>query len=237
MMKELGISKGDVISINGGRETFSIVDKAYSADVGESIIRIDGLIRKNANIDVGEEVIVRKVNAVPAKRVSIAPAQKGLMVQADSEIFKKGLLGRAVTKGDVIAFSGTQGKRDLMSEGFPDIFGDLQDIFGSKFGFAGFEHMRFLIVSTTPNQPCIIKESTELILNSRAIEKPIQRISEFYKQVPPNKMIHIKKLPDNIKDYYEVKNLEELFKLYNQGILINKFEDNEKIILIISNYY
>ena len=26
MMKELGISKGDVISINGGRETFSIVD-------------------------------------------------------------------------------------------------------------------------------------------------------------------------------------------------------------------
>ena len=34
--------------IKGGKETVAIVDRAYPADVGEQIIRIDGLIRKNA---------------------------------------------------------------------------------------------------------------------------------------------------------------------------------------------
>ena len=170
LMRALGLNRGDLISIIGARESVAIVDRAYPADVGEKIIRIDGLIRKNARISVGEEVKVRKANAVPAKKVSIAPAQKGLMVHADSEIFKNGLLGRAVIKGDVIALGGVQRRRDLMGEGFPDIFGDLQDIFGSNFGFAGFQQMRFLVVSTTPNQPCIINEYTELTLNPKAVD-------------------------------------------------------------------
>ena len=114
-MQELEIRRGDIVVIKGNRETVAIADRAYPADVGERIIRIDGLIRKNARISVGEEVKVRKANAMPAKKVSIAPAQKGLMVHADSEIFKNGLLGRAVIKGDVIALGGVQRRRDLMS--------------------------------------------------------------------------------------------------------------------------
>jgi transitional endoplasmic reticulum ATPase len=47
-MKKLGIERGDVISIKDGRETFSVVDRAYPSDVGEDIIRIDGISRKNA---------------------------------------------------------------------------------------------------------------------------------------------------------------------------------------------
>lgn len=178
LMRALGLSRGDLISITGARESVAIVDRAYPADVGEKIIRIDGLIRKNARTSVGEEVKVRKANALPAKKVSIAPAQKGLMVHADSEIFKNGLLGRAVIKGDVIALGGVQRRRDLMSEGFPDIFGDLQDIFGSNFGFAGFQQMRFLVVSTTPNQPCIINEYTELTLNPKAVDITEDILSE-----------------------------------------------------------
>jgi len=46
VMKELGVRRGDVVSIKGERETIAIVDKAYPADVGEGIIRIDGIIRK-----------------------------------------------------------------------------------------------------------------------------------------------------------------------------------------------
>ena len=129
LMKVMELNRGDLIAIMGGRETVAIVDRAYPADVGEKIIRIDGLIRKNTRTSVGEQVRIRKINALPAKKISIAPTQKGLMVHADSELLKNGLLGRVVTKGDVISLGGVQRRRDLMSEGFPDIFGDLHDFF------------------------------------------------------------------------------------------------------------
>src|SRR3989338_2272259 len=139
LMKAMGLNRGDFISISGMRETVAIVDRAYPADVGERIIRIDGLIRKNARTGVGEQVKIKKVNIVPAKKVSIAPAQKGLMIHADPEMFKNGLLGRAVVKGDLISFGGVQRRRNVMSENFQDIFGYLQDFFGGGFGFAGFQ--------------------------------------------------------------------------------------------------
>ncbi len=170
LMRALGLNRGDYISIVGGRETVAIVDRAYPADVGEKIIRIDGLIRKNARTSVGEQIAVKKANIVAAKKVSIAPAQKGLMIQADPEFFKNGLLGRAVVKGDVIALGSVQRRRDVMNDGFPDIFGDLQDFFGGSFGFTGFQQMRFLVISATPNQPCVINEYTEVILNPKAVE-------------------------------------------------------------------
>ncbi|MEK6928411.1 MAG: CDC48 family AAA ATPase [Nanoarchaeota archaeon] len=170
LMKALNLNRGDIISISGEKETVAIVDRAYPADVGEGIIRIDGLIRRNAKTSVGEQVNVKKANAKPAVKVSIAPAQHGIMVQGNPELFKNGLLGRAVTKGDIISLGGVQRRRDLMSEGFSDIFGDLNDLFGSNFGFSGFQQIKFLVVSTSPSQPCIINENTEVILNPKAVE-------------------------------------------------------------------
>src|SRR3989339_1387647 len=61
-MNFLGIKSGDVILIKGERETVAIADKAYPSDSGEQIIRIDGIIRKNAKTGVGESVSVSKAN-------------------------------------------------------------------------------------------------------------------------------------------------------------------------------
>ena len=52
VMKELGIKRGDIVLIKGGRETVAIADRAYPADVGAGIIRIDGIIRKNVRTGV-----------------------------------------------------------------------------------------------------------------------------------------------------------------------------------------
>src|SRR3989338_9211772 len=120
IMRELGIKRGDIILIKGKRETVAIADKAYPADVGEGIIRIDGIIRKNAGASVSENVIVKKAEIIEAKRVTIAPAQKGIMVQGD---LKPGLLGRAVVKGDIVVLGGARRRRDLMSEDMENLFG------------------------------------------------------------------------------------------------------------------
>jgi len=177
LMRNMGLIRGDIISIKGGRETLAIVDRAYPADVGENIIRIDGLIRKNAKIGVDERVVVKKISAKPANKVMIAPVQQGIMVQADPEMLKNGLLGRPIVKGDIISLGGVQRRRDLMSEGFPDIFGDLQDLFGNNMGFPGFQQIRFSVISTNPNQPCIINENTEVVLNPKAVAVSEENVS------------------------------------------------------------
>jgi transitional endoplasmic reticulum ATPase len=170
LMRDMNLIRGDMISVTGGRETLAIVDRAYPADVGENIIRIDGLIRKNARVGVSEQVVVKRVVAKPAVKVSIAPIQQGITVQADPEMLRNGLLGRPMVKGDVISLGGVQRRKDLMSEGFPDIFGDLQDLFGNQMGMQGFQQIRFLVVSLSPNQPCFVNEDTEIVLNPKAVD-------------------------------------------------------------------
>ena len=45
-MKKLGVTRGDAVSIKGSKESVAIVDRAYPADMGEGIIRMDGITRK-----------------------------------------------------------------------------------------------------------------------------------------------------------------------------------------------
>src|SRR3989338_157145 len=95
-MQEIGARVGDIVEIEGERKTVGIADRAYPGDIGLNIIRMDGIIRKNARTGIGEQVSVRKAEVKEAKKVVIAPARKGIVIRASPEIFKQGLLGRAV---------------------------------------------------------------------------------------------------------------------------------------------
>ncbi len=171
LMKKMGIIRGDIISIKGERETFALADRAYPADAGEKIVRIDGINRKNARTGIGEMVEIKKAQLKEAKKITIAPAQQGIMVQGDPEAFKRGLLGRAVTKGDIVVMGGTQRRKDLMADALGDFFGDMSDMFNQMgAGFPGFAQIRFVVVSTSPNQPGIISENTEITLHPKAVE-------------------------------------------------------------------
>lgn len=170
VMRQLGIKRGDIILIKGGKETVAIADKAYPADVGEGIIRIDGIIRKNARTGVGENITVKRTEIKEAKKVVIAPAQRGIMIQGN---LKPGLLGRAVVKGDVVVLGGVRRRMDLMSEDMESMFGGLGDIFGDAFGgmgLGGLQQIRFVIINATPNTPCVITENTEVVFSSKPVE-------------------------------------------------------------------
>ena len=173
-MKELGITRGDIITIKGNRETVAIVDRAYPSDIGEKIIRVDGILRRNARTSIGEIVKISKANIKEAKKIIIAPAQKGIMVQADSNSLRRGLLGRIVVKGDLVILGGVQKRKDLLSDEFGDEFGGmLGDMLGNM-GMGtlgrGITQIKFLIVNASPVQPVIITENTEITLNPKAVE-------------------------------------------------------------------
>src|SRR3989338_5538374 len=167
-MSLLGVRPGDVIEIEGSRITVGVVDRAYPSDIGQSIIRMDGILRRNAKTGIGESVKVRPAEVKEAKSIIIAPAQKGIMVQAHPDVFKRGLLGRAVVKGDIVALGGTRRRRRTMAESpfFDDIFNFEETLF-DNFGFSS---LKFIVVDTTPKQPLIVTETTEIKVNPKAVE-------------------------------------------------------------------
>ena len=184
-MRKLGLKYGDIISIKGGKETVAAVDRAYPADIGQQIIRIDGIIRKNAKTGIGEIVTIKRADVKEAKKITIAPAQKGVVVQGDPEIFKQGLLGRAVVKGDIIVLGGSN-RRDRMEmslfeddDFFPPGFTEtLRNMGFGNLGFRMGKQLRFAVVSVSPQQPVIITENTELILSPKGIEISEEKVPQ-----------------------------------------------------------
>ena len=165
-MHQIDVRPGDIVEIEGERMTVGIADRAYPGDIGLNIIRLDGLLRRNARTSIGELVKVRKADVKEAKKITIAPARKGVMIRASPIIFKQGLLGRAVRKGDVVSLGGTRKRRSTMSSSpfFDEVFNMLDE---NMVGF-GLGDLRFIVAKATPDEPIIITENTEVAFNPEA---------------------------------------------------------------------
>ena len=74
-MDSLTASTGDVIEIRGKRRTVAKCLPLYPSDEGKGIIRVDGLVRNNAGVAIGDTVVVRKIKAIPAEKVIVAPLE------------------------------------------------------------------------------------------------------------------------------------------------------------------
>ena len=170
-MRELGIREGDIVQVKGMKTTAAIAVRSYPSDVGLNLARIDGIIRKNAGIGVGETVKISKAEVKDAKKIVFAPTQKGLIIQMDPEMLKRNLLFRPFTKRDIVTpFPVVKQRRN------ENQFGDILDqLFGdiSGMGFTpipGGGEMRFAVVSTSPDGVVRITEDTEVELKPEAVE-------------------------------------------------------------------
>jgi transitional endoplasmic reticulum ATPase len=74
-MDSLNASTGDVIELKGKRRTVAKCLPLYPSDEGKGIIRIDGLGRNNSGIAIGDAITVKKIKAVPAEKVVVAPLE------------------------------------------------------------------------------------------------------------------------------------------------------------------
>jgi transitional endoplasmic reticulum ATPase len=175
-MHELGIRPGDILEIKGERVCLGIADRAYPGDIGLNIIRMDGITRRNAKTGIGEIVQIKKAIVKEAKRVTIAPAQKGIMIRASPTIFKQGLLGRPVSKGDIVSLGGTQRRRSATNNSpfFNDIFSMLDE---GMAGF-GFHDIKFVVVETEPKQAVVITDLTDVRFNPEAVEFDEEKVLE-----------------------------------------------------------
>jgi len=100
IMKKLGIEPGDYVEIVGRKTAYAQVWPAYPEDEDKDVARMDGIIRQNAGVGIGDTVKVKKAALKPAQRVVLAPTEP---VRVDPEYLKKQiLLGKPVARGQAI---------------------------------------------------------------------------------------------------------------------------------------
>ncbi len=160
-MGKLGIKEGDVIEIEGSRKTAAIAVRAYPADVGLNILRMDGIERRNCGSAVGEYVKIRKADAKEAQKVELAPAEKGVIIHTSPNLIKQNIYMRPVVKGDILVPSPVVRRRARGGSIFEEFFGmDFEefDFFFTPFG----RDTRFVVTNTTPAGIVKISDMTEL---------------------------------------------------------------------------
>ena len=137
-MKRLGANVGDVIEIKGQESTVAKVVPLSPEYQREKVIQIDGIIRRNANVGLGDRINLRKVNYKDAKT----------LVLSNLDIDR--LFGR---KPD------TQLIREALTS-IPVIIGDKVRVF--LFG----QLISFFVKGTYPDGAVIIRPFTEIVLTS-----------------------------------------------------------------------
>jgi transitional endoplasmic reticulum ATPase len=105
----LQLLPGDVVEIEGKKSTSAKVWRADKGDWEENVIRIDGFIRQNAGVSIGDTVKIRKANVRTAERLVLAPSE-GASIQFSNdacEMIKRQIMKRSVSKGDIIPVMST----------------------------------------------------------------------------------------------------------------------------------
>ncbi len=107
-LAELELSEGDVVAIEGKRQTVARAVQTYPEDEGLELVRLDSLLRINAGVATGEQVNITRADSKPAQRVVFAPAQQNLRLHGSGQALKRSFLGRVLMTGDAVATAGQQ---------------------------------------------------------------------------------------------------------------------------------
>jgi len=148
---DLNLKPGDIIEIEGERKTAAIVWRCRPEDANLGVIRIDGIIRKNAGVSLGDRAEIRKVEVQPCQKLILSPVmakqQKVRFGPGIEGFARRGLNKRPVIAGDRIFIPGMT----LFAEALP-----------------------FAIVQTNPKGIVQVLPDSEIIIKEDAIDQDEQ---------------------------------------------------------------
>ncbi|MEC7686550.1 MAG: CDC48 family AAA ATPase [Candidatus Thermoplasmatota archaeon] len=145
---ELNLKPGDIVEIAGEQRTAAIVWRCRPEDANLGVIRIDGIIRKNAGVSLGDRVTISKVETQPCQRLVLSPVmakqQKVRFGPGIEGFARRGLNKRPVVAGDRIFIPGMT----LFAEALP-----------------------FAIVSTSPKGIVQVLPDTEIVIKEEPVDE------------------------------------------------------------------
>ncbi|MBU0532474.1 CDC48 family AAA ATPase [Candidatus Micrarchaeota archaeon] len=138
---QLGVSTGDIIKLTGKKSALAIVWQAHQDDEGLDMIRIDGILRQNLSIGLGERIRVEPIQVKNAKKIVLAPQESVRYSVGFDQYVKKRLIGKAVLKGNLLPVG----------------------IFGTS--------IPLIVAQVFPQGPVVISEDTEVHINKEPIKE------------------------------------------------------------------
>lgn len=101
-MEKLGVRVGDVVLLEGKRQTGAKVVPTFAEQRGKGLIQIDGVIRENAKAGIDEKIRVRPTTAQPARILTLKALSDVRVVDRSREARYLGRLveGLPVARGD-----------------------------------------------------------------------------------------------------------------------------------------
>jgi len=151
--KLLDVVSGDIIEIKGKKKsTAAVVWQAHPSDEGLGFIRIDGYIRQNVGVGIGDKVFVSKADVKDAERIVLAPppGQKMPLSPDFAEYAKRKWEGKPMSKGDVVPIP----------------------MFGIVFNF--------LVVQVVPHGIVRVTKDTEFIVKEEPVSESLVKIGEVH---------------------------------------------------------
>jgi transitional endoplasmic reticulum ATPase len=105
-MRKLSVTAGDFVEIRGKKTTTAVVWPAYTEDQGQDIIRMDGLLRRNAGVALNEYVNVRKGEVKEAQSIIFSPTDVRLNIDEEFVSFvKRRFMDMPFVEGDTAMLS------------------------------------------------------------------------------------------------------------------------------------
>ncbi len=151
--KMLNVISGDVIEIKGKRKsTAAIVLQAKQDDEGLDFVRIDGYIRQNIGVGIGDRVFVSKADVKIAEKVILAPPpnQRAPLSPDFSNYAKSRLEDKPLEKGDVVPIA--------------------------MFGYA----FNFVVVQVVPHGIVKVAKTTEVVVKTEPASESLVKIGEVH---------------------------------------------------------
>lgn len=145
---DLDLKPGDIIEIKGDKKTTAAIYwRSRPEDTKMDIIRVDGIIRKNAGVSLGDRVTVSKVDAKICTKLILSPVmankQKVKFGPGIEGFARRGLNKRPVVAGDRIFIPGMT----LFAEALP-----------------------FAVLQTTPKGIVQVNSDTDIVIKDEAID-------------------------------------------------------------------
>jgi len=105
-MQALGISAGDFIEMHGKKVTVAVAWPAYVEDQGQDVIRMDGIVRRNAGVALDEYVTIKAGDVKDAQNIVFAPTDIRLEIDEDFVSFvKRRFMDMPFREGDMTLLS------------------------------------------------------------------------------------------------------------------------------------
>src|SRR6056297_3424654 len=135
IMNDLDIVSGDIIEIKGKNKGIVKAMRSIKSDEGREIIRLDGTIRSNVGVSIGDKISVAKTEIKEAKKVTLSPLQEVRFSDDPTEYFHLKLLHYPINLNQKVVI----------------------DVFGNRLGY--------VITNISPKGKVVVTPLTKIVVS------------------------------------------------------------------------